>query len=289
MQKQHDLLLRDRVRMAAYAKAIRAVVRPGDVVADLGTGTGALAFLALAAGAAHVHAVEVEPRTLAIARAEAQRRGVADRITFYAGLAQRVRPRTRVDVVITETLGNLGLNENIAAVLADAKQRWLKPRGRVIPQAITLTVAPLRSMPRRRRYASGGIPSVAVTRQDLIGPPVNLGGKKSRTLLGGVIHRQGVWEGRCRVRITSSGQIVGFAGWFTVWLTDTISFTTAPSATATHWGQALLPLRAPIAVRAGQRIALWLEIAPDPSGLQSSVSYDLDLQPRRQVRRHSSA
>jgi protein arginine N-methyltransferase 1 len=59
----HADMIFDRERVGKYWKAISTVVRPGCVVADIGTGTGILAFLALRAGASHVHAIE---RSLAI-------------------------------------------------------------------------------------------------------------------------------------------------------------------------------------------------------------------------------
>ena len=51
----------------------------------------------------------------------------------------------RVDVVVSETLGNFALEEGIVATLADARARFLKPNGILIPGRVTQLVAPVRS------------------------------------------------------------------------------------------------------------------------------------------------
>lgn len=267
----HRVLLADRIRMAAYREAIHAVVKPGDIVADLGTGTGVLAIEALTAGAAHVHAVEVEPQTLAIARKEIAKRGLADRVTFYAGLSQRVKPKARVDVVITETFGNFGLNENVLALLHDARTRWLQPGGTLIPSAVALTIAPLSRIPRSKQYTVGGLTSARVKTSTLLGQPATLPRVDLQSISADV------YETTVKIPMTKKGQLVGFGGWFTAWLTDTIRFVTGPDDPATHWQQAILPLRYPVPVQAGQCIELWLQVTPDRSGLQSIVSYDFVL------------
>ena len=51
---EHRQFLQDRARIDAFTRAIADVVRPGMVVADLGSGTSILGLLACRAGASRV-------------------------------------------------------------------------------------------------------------------------------------------------------------------------------------------------------------------------------------------
>ena len=66
--RNYGEMIDDAVRMDAYVAALRRVVKPGDVVLDIGTGTGIFAVLAARLGARRVFAVEPEanPRLLAL-------------------------------------------------------------------------------------------------------------------------------------------------------------------------------------------------------------------------------
>lgn len=66
-----------------FARAVR--IKPGDVVFDLGTGIGPLAIKAALDGASVVHAVDPVEMHCALARLNAERHGVADRVVVHHG------------------------------------------------------------------------------------------------------------------------------------------------------------------------------------------------------------
>ena len=58
------------------------------------------------------------------------------------GDSRRVTLPGRFDLVISETVGNLAFDEGILPLVADARARFLRPGGAVIPAAIALLAAP---------------------------------------------------------------------------------------------------------------------------------------------------
>jgi protein arginine N-methyltransferase 1 len=133
--------LNDAVRTSAFDRALREVVRPGDVVADLGAGSGILGLLALRHGARRVYAVERHP-VAELARMIARENGLEDRLVVLRGEAAEVRLPERADVVVSETLGNAVFDEGILELLRDARRRHLKPGGRLVPSRIRVLAAP---------------------------------------------------------------------------------------------------------------------------------------------------
>lgn len=286
--QQHAILLKDTVRMEAYRKAIEEVVRPGSVVLDIGCGLGILSFLALKAGAKHVHAVDVEPNTLNLAKLVAKHNGFEKKIIFHKGLSVKTRLKEKVDVIVTELFGNLGLNENVLPVLIDARNRLLKKDGKIIPKSAKLFFAPcehkdweftLRSL--HKIYdidmlpdieaVDLGTPSVSIKNEELLAEPKMFVDVNFETIKQISIRNKITFE------FSRNGPLTGFAGWFESNLTDKISLKTDPNSLTTHWKQGFLPLRASIPVKTGQKITFELEIAPDQTGLNSLIGYSYNI------------
>ncbi|PCD03257.1 SAM-dependent methyltransferase [Sphingomonas spermidinifaciens] len=62
-----------------------AGVGPGDTVVDLGSGDGRIPIAAATVFGARGRGIELDPRLVAVARANAARAGVADRVSFEEG------------------------------------------------------------------------------------------------------------------------------------------------------------------------------------------------------------
>ena len=135
-------MLHDERRTGDYMAALAAVVRPDDVVLDIGTGSGVLAVAAARAGARHVYAVEasdiadVAERVFAI-------NGVRDRVTLLAGWSRQIELPEPADVLVAEVIGNEPLEEEILETTLDARRRLLAPGARLIPHALTLLARPV--------------------------------------------------------------------------------------------------------------------------------------------------
>ena len=136
------MCLKDEARTLAFRDAIRAAVRPGDVVVDVGAGTGILSFFAAEAGAAKVFAVEVDPvSAAALERSIALNRGVADRVCVVRGDAALVDLPRGVDVVVAEIIETGLLDEQQVPVLNRLRRRGVIDQAtRLIPAGYETTL-----------------------------------------------------------------------------------------------------------------------------------------------------
>ena len=268
----HYRMLRDEVRTEAFRKAIHRSVRPGDVVADLGAGTGILSLFACEAGAARVYAVERSP-IIGEAREIARTNDLANRIKFVRGDATKVKLPERVDVLVSEWLGNFGL-ENLPALLTFRKNN-LKRTGKVIPRTVALRLAPVETERWHRRvhffgddiygYDMRSMRRLAANDQYY----VSLRGKNllalSRTVRE-IDARRGVpaikKEMTAVFSVVRKGILHGLGGWFDAVLAPGVQISTSPVASKTHWHHLFLPIQEPISVQRGAVVRARLSSYP---------------------------
>jgi predicted RNA methylase len=136
------MCLKDEVRTTAFRDAIRAVVRPGDVVVDVGAGTGILSFFAAEAGAAEVHAVEIDPVSAAALRRSIELNPhVADRVRVVEGDAAVADLPRGVDVVLAEIIETGLLDEQQVPVLNALRRRGvITAATRLLPATYVTTL-----------------------------------------------------------------------------------------------------------------------------------------------------
>ena len=271
---EHLVYVSDPARLDAYRSAVARAVRDGFLVADLGCGTGVLGLMCLQAGAARVYAIDSTPM-VDVARRTFSNAGLLDRVTFTRAPSARTDLPERVDLVICDQVGYFGFDAGIVQCYADARRRFLKPGGMLIPARLRLYAAPVESPNSYRRVAAWDedpVPSAlrwvaecaANTRHavrfnpaELLGPPVRLGD------IDLYADDARLFSWKASLPIERSGTLHGIAGWFECELAPGVWMTNSPlAARPIQRPQALLPIREIATVNAGECLAVSVMAKP---------------------------
>jgi len=264
-------MLADRVRMDAYAAALRAAVRPGSVVLDLGTGTGMFALLACRLGARRVYAIDPGD-AIHLARAAAREAGYGERIEFVHGLSTEIDVPERADLMVSDLRGVLPLFEHHLPAVVDARERLLKPGAVLIPRADTILGAPVEAEEEHARvigpweeHARGFDWSAArrsavntwsrarIGAGQLLAPGERWARLDYRTL------RDADVSGAMEWRAARAGTAHGVALWFDAELAEGIGFASGPEGPETIYGTAFLPWPRPVPLAEGDAVRVELQ------------------------------
>lgn len=244
----HRRMLSDEVRLAKYREALQAVVRPGDVVIDAGAGTGVLAVLAALAGASKVYAIEKTEFAHGIARVAADS-GVADKVVVVQDDFSKVVLPEKARVLVTETYGAWAFGEGMMRYLDQCAEHNLAPDGVVIPNAVTLHLAPLRTAPpillhpfRRRE---DGVDLTSLLPEALERSSIQ---EVDPTQVGeaAVVDRVELpCDGTFAGEVELTGPAEALVSWYTLHLAPGIDLPTGPHDPWTHWKQSAIPVSLP--------------------------------------------
>lgn len=281
----YQRMMADARRVSHFDQAIRAAVRPGDVVADVGCGPGLLALLAWRAGAAKVYAVERDETVALLAQRIVEANGAQDVVQVIKGDARTIDLERPVDLIVSETLGNFGIDEGTCESVSHFAQRNLKPGGRFIPESLDILLVPVqyrnefRGVWRRRTRGVDfspaiDLPSLKVAnlctlrrRQKEHCAPVVL----RHVSFGAGGADEALDSFRARMEISQSGCLDGFVGFFRAHLIADLELCNYPSYPGCNWMTWNWPVGPPRVLSPGQM----LDIELSTNGGGNSINWQL--------------
>jgi SAM-dependent methyltransferase len=266
MLAEHLGYVADAAKLSSYKEAIAKVVTPGDSVADLGCGSGVLGLLCLQAGANHVFAVDASAM-IDIARESLTRAGFSERATFIRGRSQRVDLPQRVDVVVCDHVGYFGFDYGVIEMLEDARRRFLKPGGTLVPSRIRLNVAAVGSQEccelangwqaetipsefhQLRSYSINTKHAVNLRQNDILSPQAILGD------IDLYADNPRFFSWNAELQMEHDGALNGLSGWFDCELAKDVWMTNSPLVDKRiQRSQAFLPIEETVQVKSGDLV-----------------------------------
>ncbi len=263
----YQAMLADEVRMERYARAIAQVVRPGDVVADLGTGLGVLALMAARAGAKRVFAIDSRPGALWVAERLVAANEGGERVELVEGNVREVTLDEPVDVIVNELIGNFGTDEGIHESVRMFARNNLKPDGRILPESLRTYLVPAEYDREFRgiwRQDNAGLdlrPAIAIPCKPE--PVMHSLRRRPKELAPAFCLEDITFSARMERRamtvdfqfeIDKPGTLQGFVGYFDATLAEGITIDNYPCYPTCHWENWNWPVSPPVEVEPGQVI-----------------------------------
>ncbi|CAL1537789.1 unnamed protein product [Lymnaea stagnalis] len=272
----HEEMLNDKVRTMAYRRALQEnrIRLKGSTVLDVGAGTGILSHFAVQAGAAKVFAVEASSMA-SFAQQIVMENGRSSSITVLHSKIETAEIPEKVDVIVSEWMGYNLLYESMLSSVIVARDRFLKPGGEMFPCSASLFLAPISDDSFQERVQSWrsfkdlydvSMESLVSLTQDALTVRVDSKQLDVESVLANAFQlcrfdlKTMTWQEAQQVKAEFNfkcyGQNLmhGFATWFTVSFPGSVTLDTSPYALPTHWGQTVMYLKTPIAVKQDSEI-----------------------------------
>ncbi len=258
-------------RIDPYVRALKAAIKPGDIVLDIGTGTGFFAVLACKFGAKKVYAIEPDD-AIVIARQVATDNGCTDKIEFIQGISTQIDLPERADVIISDLRGVIPLYQRHIHSIFDARQRLLAPNGVQIPQQDTIWItlisdpeyyqkkyqSPWEDAPygciltANHRFVTNTWHKHRLKPEQLLVDPQIWATLDYTTIVEPNIKSTLTWT------VDRAATVHGIGVWFDANLFEGIGFSNAPDRPECLYGNAFFPLSAPVDLAPKDRVAVTL-------------------------------
>ncbi|XP_068662276.1 probable histone-arginine methyltransferase CARM1 [Aristolochia californica] len=275
-------MLQDYVRTGTYYAAV--IENRSDfhdrVVVDVGAGSGILSLFAAQAGARHVYAVEASEMAEHARRLIAGNPSLGQRITIIKGKVEDVELPEKADILISEPMGTLLVNERMLESYVIARDRFLVPNGKMFPTIGRIHLAPFSDeflyveiankslfWQQHNYYGVDLTPLHGSAFQgyfsqpvvDAFDPRLLVAPAVTHTLDFMTLKEEELYEFDIPLSFKAAvgTRIHGLACWFDVLFNGSSVhrwLTTAPGAPTTHWYQLRCVLSQPLYVMAGQEI-----------------------------------
>jgi SAM-dependent methyltransferase len=284
----HQPMLEDRVRCRAFRRALAEIVTSDSVVLDIGAGTGILSMFAAQAGAKRVYAVE---RTIVagLARELIEANGYADRIEVIQSDVQDVTLPEKVDVIVSEWLGGYAVDENLLPVVIQARDRWLKPGGKMIPGDVSSILAPVWDMQaqqdldfwRSYPYDLDFAPAEQAACRDYrcgcehVRPEHLLCAGQEMWALDSLTfpYAESLSPFTTHLEFVAAkdGRMNALAAWFRAELSPQVMLDVGPHEPDTHWGRTVFPIDRTLEVTKGTKIVVDFTLVPLDIGVSNAI------------------
>ncbi|XP_053482118.1 protein arginine N-methyltransferase 2 isoform X3 [Ictalurus furcatus] len=288
----HLEMLSDRPRTETYRQVIvsNSAALRGKVVMDLGCGTGIISlFCGRLAQPAAVYAVEASSvaehteKLVKLNRCD-------DVVTVFRSRAEDLMLPSKVDVLVSEWMGNCLLFEFMVESVLRVRDRWLKDGGMMWPSSASLSLVPCQAHAdysqkmefwenlygldfsclqpvAQEEFFSKPKFSHQLDPADCLSTPCDVISLDMHTLSVSDLEKL---SGEFRFTIERSGTLHGFTAWFSTFFHSldeggsSLELNTGPHAESTHWKQTLFMLDGPIGVEEGDCVGGAITLQRNP-------------------------
>jgi predicted RNA methylase len=269
----------DGYRNATYFRALKKVITPDTTVMDLGAGLGVHGLNAAKLGAARVLLVE-PANVIEIAREIAADNQLGN-VECFPSRVEEMELDEKVDVIVSAFTGNFLLTEDLLPSLFHARDKYLAPGGKLIPDRARMKVVPVsvpdyyrKHIDRWSTYAEHAqehgnpeldyqaVRAYAVntmyydTRKKFDATP--LAAPAELMELDFTTATSASCDSKVEIEVEHDGTCHGWLGWFDMRLGDEW-LSTSGEPGPTHWSPVFLPLEQPIEVKAGEQLGFALK------------------------------